>query len=434
MAPISVSTHLAGIGVGPFNLSVAALADEVADLETLFFERKPAFDWHPGLDLASSVMQTSFLKDLVTPVLPTSRWSFLNFLVSRDRFYDFMAGRFGTVTRTEFTEYMAWVASNLAHCRFGCAVEEVGMADDGFLLKKSDGTCVTARALSVGTGPRKHIPAFAPDDPNCFHGIDYLQNMPRASGKRVVVVGGGQTGAEIMLDLLTREDAPRQLTWLSRRSAFWHLQEGSLVDQIFTPGYAEAYRALPDQVQADAVAEQKYSSDGLTPETANDVYGALYRHRHLQHGMDISLRPARTVDAIDKRFGTFRVVAEGPDGRRETCEADIVVLATGFRPAVPDCLAPLRDRLSVGATGALSLGPAYRVNWDGPVENPIYALNHGRHSHGIVDPQLSLTAWRSAVILEDLTGRPIFDALRRSQPGLVDWLSLGEDDTIRRRA
>ncbi|QPH55601.1 lysine N(6)-hydroxylase/L-ornithine N(5)-oxygenase family protein [Pontivivens ytuae] len=434
MSRISISTHLAGIGIGPFNLSVAALADHVTGLDTLFLERKPAFDWHPGLSLSSSVMQTSFLKDLVTPVLPTSRWSFLNFLVSKDRFYDFMAGRFGTVTRLEFTEYMAWVASRLQHCHFACPVEDVQMVEGGFVLQKADGTHVKAKALSIGTGPRKYVPDFAPDTPDCFHGIDYLQKMPQARGKRVVVVGGGQTGAEIVLDLLTRHDAPRQLTWMSRRNAFWHLQEGSLVDQIFTPGYAEAYRALPNHVQTQAVAEQKYSSDGLTPETANDVYSALYRQRHLENGMDVSLRPARTVTAIDKRFGSFQVVADGPDDQQEACEADIVVLATGFRPAVPECLGSLRDRLSIEPTGALSLGPAYRVAWDGPMETPIYALNHGRHSHGIVDPQLSLTAWRSAVILEDLTGRPIFDALRRPQPGLVDWLPRLEAGEVRRHA
>ena len=40
---------LAGIGVGPFNLSLAALADGVDGLSTAFFEREPEFRWHPGM-------------------------------------------------------------------------------------------------------------------------------------------------------------------------------------------------------------------------------------------------------------------------------------------------------------------------------------------------------------------------------------------------
>ena len=51
---------------------------------------------------SDSAMQTSYLKDMVTPVLPTSEWSFLNYLVRQGRFYDFMAARFETVSRREF--------------------------------------------------------------------------------------------------------------------------------------------------------------------------------------------------------------------------------------------------------------------------------------------------------------------------------------------
>ncbi len=38
-----------GIGVGPFNLSIAALGSEVTGFNSKFFERKPHFSWHPGM-------------------------------------------------------------------------------------------------------------------------------------------------------------------------------------------------------------------------------------------------------------------------------------------------------------------------------------------------------------------------------------------------
>lgn len=66
-----------GIGLGPFNLSIAALADQdKTQLSTRFLERKPSFSWHPGLLLSDAKMQTSFLKDLVTAIDPTSQYSF----------------------------------------------------------------------------------------------------------------------------------------------------------------------------------------------------------------------------------------------------------------------------------------------------------------------------------------------------------------------
>ncbi|MEJ6393127.1 SidA/IucD/PvdA family monooxygenase [Gymnodinialimonas sp. 2305UL16-5] len=414
-------TDLAGIGIGPFNLSLAALAQDVDGLKTQFFDRKPAFSWHPGLAFDDSTMQTSYLKDMVTPVLPTSPLSFLNYLVQQGRFYDFMAARFETVSRWEFTDYLAWVAGQLDSCQFNSPVREVDHDGRHFVLKMTSGTVLHAKALSVGTGQVPHVPDGAPIGPNCFHGIDYLERCPDISGKRIAVIGGGQTGAEIVLDILHADPKPAELTWLSRRSAFWHLQEGGLVDQIYTPAYHKTFLQLSEPEKKSIVSSQKYSSDGLTPATTNEIYRQLYRHRYMQERNVVSLRPGRTVTRIKGQFGGFQLSAEAPGGAVERMDADIVILATGFQPFVPDCLSPLRDRLKIETGGALSLDARYRVQWDGPEETPIYGLNHGRASHGSVDPQLSLTAWRSARILEDFAGRPLFDALRQTPDGLVDW-------------
>lgn len=76
-----------GVGVGPSNLSLAALAAPVADLDGLFLDQEDTFTWHPGAMLPRSKLQVSYLKDLVTLVDPTSRYSFLNFLVQHGRVY-----------------------------------------------------------------------------------------------------------------------------------------------------------------------------------------------------------------------------------------------------------------------------------------------------------------------------------------------------------
>ncbi len=72
-----------GIGIGPFNLSIAALAEGLDGFSSLFLERKPHFSRHPGMMVPDCHMQTSFLKDLVSAVEPTNRHSFLNYLVQR---------------------------------------------------------------------------------------------------------------------------------------------------------------------------------------------------------------------------------------------------------------------------------------------------------------------------------------------------------------
>jgi lysine/ornithine N-monooxygenase len=53
-------------------------------------------------------------------------------------------------------------------------------------------------------------------------------------------------------------------------------------------------------------------------------------------------------------------------------------------------------RTSTSASGCSGTGHAARI----------YVLSGGLHSHGIAEPQLSLMAWRSAVIVNDLADRP----------------------------
>ena len=61
---------LVGIGIGPFNLSLAAQLDDVRDVKYAFLEQKAEFAWHPDMMLPGVELQTSFLKDLVTLTNP----------------------------------------------------------------------------------------------------------------------------------------------------------------------------------------------------------------------------------------------------------------------------------------------------------------------------------------------------------------------------
>ena len=121
---------LVGIGVGPFNLSLAALLEPVAEMKALFLEQRGQFAWHPDQLLPGARLQTSFLKDLVTPVDPTSRHSFLNYLRARRRFYEFLNADQAAILRAEFADYLAWVAGRLGSLRFAWPVEEVTLRGD----------------------------------------------------------------------------------------------------------------------------------------------------------------------------------------------------------------------------------------------------------------------------------------------------------------
>ena len=65
-----------GVGIGPFNLGLAALLEPVAEINALFLEQKTQFHWHPGLLIEGTTIQVPFLADLVTMADPSSRFSF----------------------------------------------------------------------------------------------------------------------------------------------------------------------------------------------------------------------------------------------------------------------------------------------------------------------------------------------------------------------
>lgn len=45
----SAAVDIAGIGIGPANLSLAALAQPNPGIKSVFFERNSEFQWHAGM-------------------------------------------------------------------------------------------------------------------------------------------------------------------------------------------------------------------------------------------------------------------------------------------------------------------------------------------------------------------------------------------------
>ena len=103
----------AAIGVGPFNLGLAALSEPVDGLDGVFLERRDSFDWHPGMMLEPAHLQVPFMADLVTLADPTSPYSFLNFLKQTGRLYRFYIRENFYPLRAEYNQYCQWVAGQL---------------------------------------------------------------------------------------------------------------------------------------------------------------------------------------------------------------------------------------------------------------------------------------------------------------------------------
>ncbi|MFE8046961.1 SidA/IucD/PvdA family monooxygenase [Brenneria goodwinii] len=415
-----------GIGIGPFNLSISALAQQLPDFRSRFFEREPQFSWHPGMLVPECHMQTSFLKDLVSAVDPCNPYSFINYLVKNKKFYRFLTTEMRTVSRDEFSDYLAWAAEKMDNLAFGVTVEAVDYDEPQrlFTVETSAGAW-QARHVCVGIGKQPYLPECVDavgDD--CFHAGEMNLRKPSLAGKSVTVIGGGQSGADLFLNILRGEwGNPAQLNWVSRRNNFNALDEAPFANEYFTPEYVTSFLGLEKETKRSMLAEQRMTSDGITAESLLEIYRELYhRFEVLRQPRNAILLPSRSLTHLDKTGSSYQLrLRHQLDDGEDQLHSEVVIFATGYRSARPRVLSPLHARLTLTADDQYQINPDFTLDWQGPAENKLFAVNSSMQQHGIAEPQLSLMAWRSACILNRATGKTHFDI--STSPPLIHWRS-----------
>lgn len=430
-APLSDDAILdvVGVGLGPFNLGLAALLDGVDDVRGVFLDRRDGFDWHPGLLLDEAEIQVPFLADLVTLADPTSRHAFLNYLHEHDRLYRFYFHERFQILRREFQHYGAWVAGRLESCRFGRRVTAVRPHEDGGWAVEAvlaDGTTETHRArhvvLGVGTVPT--VPACASDhvaagtttsaDGTLLHSADYAPRRERLLGApAVTVVGGGQSAAEIVLDLLRHAAPTTRIDWVTRGLGFLSMEYGKLGLEHFTPEYVDHFHAL-DGVRRDALrGQQDLLYKGISSDTAGEIFDTLYR-RTAAGGAEPPLRyRARTeVRAIARDGEAWRLTLAHRDEDATTdLRTSAVVLATGYvAPPLP--LDPAL--IATDAAGRPDVTRDYRLRAPDGTATDLFVQNAELHSHGVGTPDLGMATYRNAVIVNRIAGREVYRTPRRT--------------------
>ncbi|MDA9557832.1 SidA/IucD/PvdA family monooxygenase [Vibrio sp.] len=419
-----------GVGAGPFNLSIAALLDTQREVKSLFLEGRESFAWHPGLLLDNTNMQTMFLKDLVSGVCPESPYSFLSYLVKNKKFYRFLSTELNCISRHEFSDYLSWVSRALSNIQFSTRVEKVEYVGELFQVTTNQGVYLT-KHLCLGVGKVPFMPeCTAPyRSKRVFHASEIGLEERDFSGKKVAIIGGGQSGADIFLNVMRgRWGQPASLDWVSRRANFQPLDEAAFTNEYFTPEYVDTFYLLNPEVKASEVAAQKMTSDGITQACLLDIYRELY-HRFdvLKEDKWIRLMPNRCLYSMapSRNESEYTMnVCNALSQSQEQLDADIVILATGFQSMTPQCLQPIKEHIHFTPQGDFTLSPNFEVQWSHSASNKLFSLNTGMHSHGIAEPQLSLMAWRSAKVINQFMQKPLYDLSAGS--GMLDWVSGAE--------
>ncbi|MCC3302683.1 lysine N(6)-hydroxylase/L-ornithine N(5)-oxygenase family protein [Arthrobacter sp. zg-Y895] len=409
---------LLGIGVGPFNLGLAALTDPLPELDALFLDSSSGFDWHPGMMLESAHLQVPFMADLVTLADPCSRYSFLNFLKQTNRLYRFYIRENFYPLRAEFNAYCRWVADQLPHVRFGEHVTGIRHDSSSGLYEVTARTSAgprryRARRLVLGTGTQPYLPpaaaALRGSGATVLHNADYLSRRQELQQKRsITVVGSGQSAAEIYLDLLEGMDAHGyELNWVTRSGRFFPLEYTKLTLEMTSPDYVDYFHALPGATRDRLVAEQKNLYKGIDSDLINTIYDTLYakslngdpRTRLLTH----TELCGGTFDAASGRSTLQLHHAE--QQRTSALETDAVVLATGYAYREPEFLAGITDRIRRDDAGRFDVDRWYGV---GTEPGEIFVQNAELHTHGFVTPDLGMAAYRNSAIIREILGREVY--------------------------
>ena len=203
-------------------------------------------------------------------------------------------------------------------------VEVLDVHDEGErLLVRSATDDWAARAVinATGTWDRPFWPRYPGQETfrgRQLHTADF-QSAEEFRGKHVVVVGGGASGVQLLLEIA---EVASGTTWVTRRPPEWF-------DHEFSPEYGRAAVAKVDErVRA-----------GLPPASVVSVTG-------LALTPEVKLGIERGI--LDRKPMFERITPSGivwPDGTGQ--RADVILWATGFRAAL-DHLAPLRLRAPGG--------------------------------------------------------------------------------------
>jgi lysine N6-hydroxylase len=418
-----LNLDLAGIGLGPFNLGLAALSSSHPHLSTTFLEKKPEFRWHEGLILPGTTLQVPFMADLVTMADPTHRLSFLNYLATHNRLYKFYFYEHFMIPREEYDHYCRWASKELASCRFGENVVGVSYdrASERFVIETDNVSAgkrqYQSRNIAIGVGTSPDLPQWAKIKTTApvIHSSEFGKRRTELEkARRVTVVGSGQSAAECVLALfnaLTPEmvEAGASIQWVTRSAGFFPMEYSKLGLEYFTPDYMRHFHTIPAAQRREIVAGQGLLYKGISFSTIGEIFDLLYQRSVGGRNPGLTLFSNACVETLEtagQSDALCLTVRHNHLNQTASIETDAIVAATGYRHAWPKWMEELKGSvLETSHNGDLIIGDDFRAKRCDGGKGNIFVQNAETFHHGVGAPDLGLGAYRNAVILNQLLGK-----------------------------
>lgn len=407
------------IGIGPFNLGLAALTSTLDKVNCLFLDERSEFDWHPGLMIEGVHLQTPFLSDLVTLADPTHPLSFLNYIKKQGRIYSFYIREDFFLLREEYNRYCQWAAKAMNHIRWCQRVETIVYNDELSCYEinvrdtvNSSSQCFYAKKMVLGTGPQPNWPAFCDqliaDNQQVFHSGDYLsKKADLQQQKNITVIGSGQSAAEIFYDLLQDIDTfDYTLNWSTSSPRFYPLEYTKLTLEMTSPEYVDYFHALPSGQRTHLLEKQNNLYKGINSTLINEIYDLLYTKRLKMERREKQLNVnifsnSRMHGAVQEKDSLLLDFHHTEQNKPFQIRTQGMALCTGYRYREPAFLAPIQSRILYNKNNQFDVSRNYSIDVRG---QEIFVQNAELHSHGFVTPDLGMACYRNSKIIKEITG------------------------------
>ncbi|MCW7761935.1 lysine N(6)-hydroxylase/L-ornithine N(5)-oxygenase family protein [Photorhabdus luminescens] len=400
------------IGIGPFNLGLACLTQPLKDVHSLFIDQKPGFDWHPGMMLENSTMQTPFMSDLVTLASPTHPLSFLNYIKQKGRIYSFYIRESFFLMRKEYNQYCQWAVEQLSNLRFNTRVSSISYDEHASLYTLHCSDTLTGqqhqfvcKKLVLGTGPSPYIPKCCqPFADQMVTSGNYLKNKADLQQKQsITVLGSGQSAAEIFYDLLSDIDKFNyQLNWLTRSPRFLPLEYTKLTLEMTSPEYVDYFYNLPEEKRDALNLSHKQLYKGINSSLINDIFDLMYTKR-LNGELNVNLytnSELRQVSHAENERDLTLTLFQHEQEQSFSLDTAGVVVATGYQYQPPTFIEGIRHLIRWDEKGRYGVQRNYSIDRN----NTVFIQNVELHTHGFVTPDLGMACYRNSCLIYEITG------------------------------
>lgn len=416
---------LVGVGFGPSNMALAVALEDYrealrhrstqAPVKAVFFDRAPHSQWHQEMLIPGATMQVSHLKDLATLRNPSSAYTFTNFLHQHGRLMPFINRGATVPLRSEFNAYLSWAASALKEyvqyhhevTRIRPIVTTGRIAGYAVTVAHADRTVtVTTKHVVQAPGLEPQLPTGIALAPRIRHNQTFLadlRKLPVAELRDVIVVGAGQSAAEVILHLT--QIAPQLNVHVVLPNAGLQATEQSpYANEIFNPEMVDYwYEAAKNNGEAEFANHRNTNYATVNPDTIQRLYDEQYT-QYWSGEQRIHWHPfSRLVSAAETANQVTASIRSARSDTDQKLTADALFLATGYQPVDPTKLCAATDLLRRGADGEPLLRRGFSVRQKLPDDGRFFMVGCSEAQHGLSTTLLSVIAPRAGEILAQVT-------------------------------